>query len=121
MPLQRVVVGDRHAAYRAPPVAGPPFGELDLAHHQVADAGEQVLLALHVVVDRHRLDAELAREVAHGQRGDALTIGEVHGRAQHALATERLPPLDDRFRPSRHDASLLTTLRCTLSYSEIGR
>ena len=53
----------------------------DDLHHPV----EEVVLAAHVRVERHRLDPELLAEPAHADRADSVAVGELHGRRQDAL------------------------------------
>ena len=61
----------------------------DLADHDLDSAVEQGGLVVDVVVERHRLDAEVLSEVAHRERLDAALIGQVDRAAQDPLATER--------------------------------
>ena len=70
MPQERLVRRDRAAADRHVPVlvAGR---ELDLEQSEVDDPVDEVALVRDVVVERHRLHAELARELAHRERLDA--------------------------------------------------
>ena len=60
-------------------------GGQDLADDDLDDAVQDRILVGDVVVERHRLDAELVGEVAHRQRVDAARVGEFDGRAQHPL------------------------------------
>ena len=57
----------------------------DLLHHRV----EQGLLAGDVVVERHRLDAELLADPPHRDRRDPLGVRHVHRGPHDALAAER--------------------------------
>ena len=57
----------------------------DLLHHRV----EEGLLAGDVVVERHRLDAELLADPPHRDRRDALRVGHVDRSTHDALAAER--------------------------------
>ncbi|GAA1981214.1 hypothetical protein GCM10009838_48010 [Catenulispora subtropica] len=57
-------------------------GRVDLAHDHVDDAVEHVLLVGDVVIEGHRLHAELVGETAHGHGVDALAVGEGGGGAQ---------------------------------------
>ena len=63
--------------------------ELDLLHDEVDDAVADLVLAPHVVVERHRLDAQLLPELAHAQRLEAALVCEADGGAEHALPAER--------------------------------
>src|SRR5262249_53236732 len=62
---------------------------VDLLHHVLGDAVEDVLLVGDVVVQRHRLGADELAEAAHGERGDALLIGDTYGGPQDAVPGER--------------------------------
>jgi hypothetical protein len=62
--------------------------QLDLRHHQLDDPLEDVVLVANVVIQRHRLHAQLLGQPAHRQRVDPARIGELHGRAQDAFAAE---------------------------------
>ena len=53
---------------------------LDLAEDDVDHPVDQLHLVGHVVVERHRGDAQLVGELAHRQRLEPVTIGERHGR-----------------------------------------
>ena len=64
----------RRRHLRAPVAAGRR--EIDLAEDQVDDAVEDLVLARHVVVDRHRLDAELLGQRADGQRPEPSGVGD---------------------------------------------
>ena len=50
---------------------------LDLARDEVDHSDEDLVLVRDVVVERHRLDAEVLGEPAHAERVDALAVGEV--------------------------------------------
>ena len=73
---------------RAPVAAGRR--QLDLAEDEVDDAVEDLVLVGDVVVDRHRLDAELA---AASERivsdAEPAGVGDRDGAAQHPLAAQR--------------------------------
>ena len=62
---------------------------LDLGDEDVDHSVEDVLLVVHVVVERHRLYAERFGEVAHAERLEPLAVGEVDGGAQDALPAQR--------------------------------
>ena len=49
---------------------------IDLAHDRLDDAVEDLVLVGHMVVERHRLDAELLAELAHAEGLDAPVVGE---------------------------------------------
>ncbi len=68
-------------------------GHLDLGEHQLGDPVHDVVLVLDVVVERHRLDAELLAELAHGERLDPACVGEGERGAQHPLSGQRDPGL----------------------------
>src|SRR5919198_690390 len=86
---------------RSPPSAG---WLIDLAENDVDHAIEDVLLITHVVVERHRLHAELLAELAHAQGFDAVSIGEADGSFKDALPGQwrarRHSPLPAPFQPS---------------------
>jgi hypothetical protein len=79
---------DRALAQLGLPVAAGG-GRLDLGEDQVDHAVEQVAAVGHVVVQRHRLDAELLGQLAHRQLLDAARVGQRDRGAQHALTAER--------------------------------
>ena len=87
MPQHDVPGGEDLSAQRVLPV---PAGGLDfdLADHDLDRAVQQLVLVLHVPVERHGLDAELLAEPAHAQGIDAAAIGEVHGRSKDPLPGE---------------------------------
>jgi hypothetical protein len=66
------------------------LGEIELRHHALADAVEDVLLVLDVVVERHRLDPELAPDPTHGDGVQALRVHESKRGLDHAFPRERL-------------------------------
>ena len=49
---------------------------------------EQVVLVPDVAIERHRIDAELLAELAHAQRLDAASIGEIDGGLEHSLLAQ---------------------------------
>ena len=85
---ERLVSRDRARAHRRLPIASRR-GQLELPDHEIDDTRENLALARDVVVQRHRLDAELLGEPAHGQRFEALLVGEANGGAQHELPAQR--------------------------------
>jgi hypothetical protein len=58
-------------------------GKVDLAHHEIDHAVEDVVLVGHVVVERHRLDTEPLAELAHCERPKARLVDERDGRSEH--------------------------------------
>jgi hypothetical protein len=83
---ERVVGRDRALANSRFPVCGG--GQVDLADDELDDAVHEVALVGHVVVQRHRFDAELTGELAHRERFDPALIGEADGGVQHTLPAE---------------------------------
>ena len=84
---QDVVDRDRAPTHRAPPiVAGDRH--LDLGPDEVDDAVEELVLVGEVVVDRHRLDAELLAELAHAEGLEAALIGDSEGGLQDELTRQ---------------------------------
>ena len=63
---QGVADRDRPLAHRGLPV-GPGDRQVDLAEDEVDDAVEDLVLVGEVVVEGHRLDAELLAELAHAE------------------------------------------------------
>ena len=61
-------------------------GGRELAHDDLDHAVQQVVLALHVGVERHCLDAELLAEPAHADRFDPMPIRQLDGSLDHALS-----------------------------------
>ena len=82
---------DRLAQLRLPATAR--VGGRELAHDDLDHAVQQVVLAAHVGVERHRLDAELLAEPAHADRFDPVPIRQLDGSLEHALSRQRLAPL----------------------------
>jgi hypothetical protein len=78
MTLQDTAPFARGAAGILTPVPGRSL-EAELTHHALGDRVEEVLLVLHVVVQRHRLDAELAPDTSHRHRPEALTVHDGEG------------------------------------------
>jgi hypothetical protein len=77
---------------RAPPLRGAPLDaglrRLDLLEDEVEQPVDQIVLARHVVVERHRLDADLLGELAHAEPLDAVGVGQFERGVQHFLAVE---------------------------------
>jgi len=103
------LAGDQHppAHRRLPACPGrrdvdPAHGVVDLADDLVGDAVEEGFLAGHVVIQRHRLGAEIFGEAAHGERLDAALVGDLDRGAQHALSAQREPRLGSRLCSSDH-------------------
>jgi hypothetical protein len=74
-------------------------GHVDLAEDDLDHAVEEVVLARDVVVERHRLDAELLREPAHRQGPEAAFVCDGDRGTQHPLAAQgpsALPACVDR-------------------------
>ena len=61
-------------------------GPVDLADEDLDDAIQQVVLVPDVTVERHRLDAELLAELAHAERIEPASVGELDGGQEHAFA-----------------------------------
>src|SRR5690606_27951762 len=73
------------------------------------DALDQVVLAVHVAVERHGLDAELAPEPPHRERLDALGVDQRERSLQDAFTGQRRAPRHGRHLSTCHPAA--TTLR----------
>jgi hypothetical protein len=82
------VAGGNHDPAQAldPVIAG--WRSLDLTDDDLGDAIEQVVLALDVAVDRHRVDTELLAELAHAQVVEAAPVGEGDAGLEDAFAGE---------------------------------
>ena len=63
--------------------------KVDLGRDEVDDAVDDLVLRGDVVVERHRLDAELLRDLPHAHRLDPAFVGELHRGAQDALFAQR--------------------------------
>jgi hypothetical protein len=78
--------------YRPPSHRRLPVGllgrELDLLEHDVDHGVQQLLLARHVVVERHRARAERASQPAHAQPVDPLAVGEPDRLDHHPLPAQ---------------------------------
>ena len=75
-------------ALRLRPAARADLG-VQLPDDGVDHAVEQRLLVGDVVVERHRLDAELLAEAAHRQRTQALVVDQRDRRLEHEVAAQR--------------------------------
>ena len=71
---------------RAAPVAR--FRQLDLRQDGVRHGIDERALVRHVVVERHRLHAELPGQLPHGQRLDPALVGEPDRGFEDSLAAE---------------------------------
>jgi hypothetical protein len=79
----------RAVVHRLPPlVASARCRELEV--HDVEHGVEQVALVLHVVVERHRLDAQLGGELAHAQGFQPADVGERDGDVHGPVSRHRL-------------------------------
>jgi hypothetical protein len=78
-----------HLAGVLGPVAGGG-GELELVHHAFGDALEDVVLVRDVVVQRHRLHAELPPDPAHGDGLETLRVHDAQRRLDDPVSGERL-------------------------------
>jgi hypothetical protein len=90
VPREGVPRRDRPRAQGRLPVAVRRRG-FDLAEDDVDHAVEQVVLAGDVVVERHRLDAELLRELAHGHGLEAASVREGDRGTQHPFSAQGPP------------------------------
>jgi hypothetical protein len=79
----------RHRSRVVGPVVGGS-GELELVHHAFGDALEDVVLVLDVVVQRHRLDAELPADPAHRDGLETLFVHDAQRRLDDPVSGERL-------------------------------
>src|SRR6478609_7117024 len=71
---------------RAPLALG--VGQLDLLEHDVDQEVEELVLAGHVVVDRHRLGTELVGQRADGQARQTPLVGDPQRGIAHALLAQ---------------------------------
>jgi hypothetical protein len=62
--------------------------QIDLVEDEVDDAVKDLVLVGHVVVERHRLDAELGGQRSDGQRRHPARIGHRDGPLKHPLSAE---------------------------------
>ena len=75
---------------RLPPADGRR--QADLAEYDVDHPVQEVGLAGHVVVQRHRLDPEDLAQLAHAEGADAAFVGEGYRGLEHLVAAQRRPP-----------------------------
>ena len=68
---------------------GIESGHLEFARDQIGHAIEDVVLVDHVLVQRHRLDAERLAEPAHRDRSEAALVRHTDGGLQDPFPTER--------------------------------
>src|SRR6476660_1919132 len=99
-----------------PPV---PAGhrELDLAEDDVDERGEDLVLVGDVVVDRHRLGAELLRQRADGERSQTAGVGDRERGLDHALAGQPRSPAAVLADHLGHESSLIRPRPWTFSYT----
>jgi hypothetical protein len=112
--VERLAGGDGPPAHRRLPVE-LERRRLDLTEHDVDHPVDELLLVGNVVVEGHRACSELLGELAHGQRLEAVAIGERHGGLQHAVRAQRGSRLGDWFGLS-HVAVRFTPLRARTVY-----
>jgi hypothetical protein len=85
--VERLAGREGAAAHRGLPV-DLERGRLDLTEDDVDHPVDQLDLVGHVVVERHRRDAQLVGELAHRQRLEPVAVGEGHGGLEDALSAE---------------------------------
>ena len=68
----------------------------DLAEDDVDHGVDEVVLVGDVAIERHRPDAELLPEAAHGEGLDPAIVGKGHGCLQNAGTRQPVPPHDWR-------------------------
>ena len=83
--LQDVPPGARARLAHLRPVLGR-LGEHEVAHHPIADPLEKIVLVLHVVVQRHRFDADLACHASHRHRLEPLGVHHEESGVDDAVA-----------------------------------
>ena len=88
MPAERLVGRDRASPEGGLPVVVRPR-RLELGEDRREHRVEDVVLARDVVVQRHRLDAEACRELAHRQCRDSVGVGERQRLGDDDLAAQR--------------------------------
>ena len=84
--LEEHLVRRDHAPAHGRLPVGVVGSEVDLGRNEVDDAVDDVVLRGDVVVERHRLDAELLRDLPHAHRLDPTLVGELHRGAQDAIS-----------------------------------
>ncbi len=103
----RPAVAQQDLAQRDRPPAhlGLPWrarhGQVDLGEDEVDDAVDDLVLVGEVVVERHRLDAEVLAEPAHAQAIEPALVGQPEGGLEDAVAGERLAALGPGSWPRR--------------------
>ena len=108
-------VAQHRAARRQDPRAEPrlpiavPGRGVDLTEDDVDHPVEDVLLVRDVVVEGHRLDADLRAEPPHAERLDPVPVRELHGSPEHPLTGKRGSALGRRLRLGRHAGTVLNT------------
>ena len=65
--------------------------EFELGQDPLEDAAEQLVLASHVVVQRHRLHAEAGRKPPHREGCKPVSVGKLDGRGEDAVTAEGCP------------------------------
>jgi hypothetical protein len=88
MPHEHLVGRDHAPAHGSLPVVAVRR-QVDLGRDEVDDAVDDLVLPRNVVVERHRLDSELLRDLPHAHRLDPALVGELHRGAQHAIPAQR--------------------------------
>src|SRR6185369_12701364 len=63
--------------------------QLHLGEHQFHHLGQQVRLVAHVVIQRHRRDAQLLAEAAEAGRRQPLAVGQLQGQRHDAAPRDR--------------------------------
>ena len=64
-------------------------GQHELARDPVGDACQDLVFVGDVLVQRHRLDAQVLAEPAHRDRAEPLPVGQLDGSVEDPLAAER--------------------------------
>ena len=88
--------------------------EVQPGEEPVGERVPQRRLAVEVPVERHRRDAELAREPAHAHRVDALAVGQGQGTIEDRVAAEARLPAAGSERGLRHDHDYTRIALCYL-------
>ena len=88
MAAQHPTGGVRSATHLGLPVA-VRLGQFDFAEDQVDDRVQDLVLVGDVVIDRHRLDAELLGQRPDRERREAPRVGDCDCAAQDAISAER--------------------------------
>ena len=91
VPPERLARRAHPAADLVAPRRRSGIGQLDLAEHEVDQPVEDLVLVGDVVVDRHRLDAELLGQRPDRQRRQAAGVGDGERAAHDPVPAQRLP------------------------------